>query len=310
MNKKLASILAVLIIVIFIGYIIFDIASPESNSKSVKSVESTETDQDNWVISKVFDPEIGSLKTVTVSSSGNIFLGGDSRVACFDKDLKPVWNLKSAKPVTALSISGDTIFASTIETILIISSAGELKDEWGPFEDKAIITSVASNSSLVTFADAGNKMVVVLTRNGEVKTMIGKTGEPFIIPSPYFDAALAEDNTLYIANPGNRRIETRDTEGSLIRFFGLPGTAPDAFCGCCNPAHFAVIPVGFVTAEKGINRIKILDEKGRFIEFVSSVNKFLPSIPLDVASFDGKTIYAANPFDGKLYVFNRKSKIE
>jgi hypothetical protein len=88
--------------------------------------------------------------------------------------------------------------------------------------------------------------------------------------------------------------------------FGEPGTAPGAFCGCCNPAHFALIPQGFVTAEKGINRIKILDADGKFIEFVSSKNSFTPSIPLDIASVDGITIYAANPADSKLYVFKRR----
>lgn len=306
MNKKLVSILAVLIIVIFIGYIIFDTASPDSKRTSGKPEESTDTGQDKWVVSNVFDPGTGSLKAVTISSSGNIFLGGDSSVACFDDKLNPVWNLKTTKPVTSISLSGDTLYASTIETILIINLKGELKDEWGPFEDNAIITSVTSNGSLVAFADAGNKMIIILNKKGEVKTLIGKTGEPFIIPSPYFDAVLTMDNTLYIANPGNSRVETRTTDGSLVRHFGLPGTAPDAFCGCCNPAHFALIPGGFVTAEKGINRIKILDENGKFVEFVSSVNKFTPSIPLDVASYDGKTIYAANHADGKLYVFKRK----
>ena len=306
MNKKVASILAVLVILIFIGYIIFDTASPEPKNKSVVPEENINADLDKWVISNVFDPEAGPLKAVAVSSSENIFLGGDSWVACFDKNLKFVWKLKTTKPVSALSVSGDTLYASTTETILIISSGGKLKEEWGPFEDNAIITSVGSNGSCVVFADAGNKIVVVLTRKGEVKTLIGKTGEPFIIPSPYFDVALTQDNTLFIANSGNRRVEKRSIEGKLISYFGQPGTAPDAFCGCCNPAHFAVIPNGFVTAEKGLNRIKILDHAGKFVEFVSSVNKFSPPVPLDLASPDGVTIYAANPADSKLYIFTRK----
>jgi hypothetical protein len=32
----------------------------------------------------------------------------------------------------------------------------------------------------------------------------------------------------------------------------------------------------------------------------------LASIPLDLASLDGTTIYAANPADSKLYIFKRK----
>jgi hypothetical protein len=42
------------------------------------------------------------------------------------------------------------------------------------------------------------------------------------------------------------------------------------------------------------------------VEFISSVNKFTPSIPIDVASLDGKIIYGANPADSKVYVFNKK----
>jgi hypothetical protein len=306
MSKKLVSVFAVVIILIFIGYIVIDTASSGTKKSSVKSEENPETEQDKWIVSKILDPGAGALKAVAVSSSGIVYLGGDSWVGCFDRNLKLLWNLLTPKPVTSLSISGDTIFASTMETILLISPRGEIKDEWGPYENNTIITSVTSNRSYVAYADAGNKVVMVLTKNGELKTLIGKSGEPFIIPSPYFDVAFADDNTLFIANTGNRRIETRNTEGSLIRFFGIPGTAPDAFCGCCNPAHFALIPDGFVTAEKGINRIKIIDNEGKFVEFISSENNFVPSLPLDVASFDGKTIYAANPADRKLYVFNRK----
>ena len=34
-------------------------------------------------------------------------------------------------------------------------------------------------------------------------------------------------------------------------------------------------------------------------------NDFIPSIPLDVASADGKTIYAANSVNNTLYIFKR-----
>jgi len=306
MNRKTASVLAVVVILIFIGYIIFDTISPEPKNSPANSGDTTKVNTDKWVVSRTFDPGLKSLKAVAVSLSGYIYLGGDSYVTCYDKDLKAIWNTKTSKPVTALSVSGDTVFASSIETIFIINAKGEMKDEWGPYEDSSIITSVSANRSFVAFADAGNKIVVLLDRKGDLKTIIGKTGEPFIIPSPYFDVALTENNTLFIANTGNRRIEMRGTDGSLISQFGQAGTASDAFCGCCNPAHFALIPGGFVTAEKGINRIKILDENGNFVEFVSSVNSFIPSIPLDVASVDGKIIYAANPADGKLYIFNRR----
>jgi hypothetical protein len=306
MNKKLASILSVLVILLFIGYMIFDSIRPESivNNAGERSLSDSLTEY--WKVSHVLNIKEGSLKAVTVSIKGRIYLGGDSFVSCFDNDLKLVWSIRTPFPVTSLSNFGDTIYASTIELIIVINTNGEIKDEWGPYEDKSLITSVSANKSFIAFADAGNKMIFILDKSGVVKKLIGQNDGQFILPSPYFDVALNEDNAVFVANTGHRRIETRNIEGELKSYFGEPGTAPGAFCGCCNPAHFAVIPNGFVTSEKGINRIKILNKSGAFVEYVSAVNKFYPSVPLDVASVDGKTIYAANPVDSKLYVFTRK----
>ena len=306
MNKKVVAIFSVLIILTFIGYIIFDTTRPEGFVINENKPQDDESLPDMWMSSGELKVKEGSLKAVTVSPAGNIYIGGDSFLSCYDRDLKLIWNLKTPYPVTSLSNYGDTIFASTMELILIISSGGEIKNEWGPFEDDGIITSVTSNNSYVAFADAGNKMIFILDKSGVVMKLIGQNDGQFIIPSPYFDVALSSDNTLFVANTGHRRVETRTIEGVLKSYFGEPGTAPGAFCGCCNPAHFILIPDGFATAEKGINRIKILSKTGEFVEFVSSDNKFIAPIPLDLATADGKTIYAANPADSKLYIFTRK----
>jgi DNA-binding beta-propeller fold protein YncE len=214
--------------------------------------------------------------------------------------------MEAPAPVSSLSFFGDSIYASTMDMVLVIDNEGKLLKEWGPFESNSIITSVSANKSQIAFADAGNKTIFILDKGGEVKRMIGGNDGQFIVPSPYFDVALDSAGFIYVANTGHRRVETRGIDGATISYFGEPGTAPDAFCGCCNPAHFLKTKTGYITAEKGINRIKILGESGEFIEFVSSENDFSPSVPLDIASFDGNTIYAANPFDSKLYVFKRK----
>ena len=173
--------------------------------------------------------------------------------------------------------------------ILVIGSNGKLEDEWGPFEDKSFITSVASNHTRVAYADAGNKMVVILDKQGRVEKIIGQNDGQFILPSPYFDVALDSTNNLYVANTGHRRIETRSPDGKLTDEFGEPGMAPVHFADVAILLTLLLPANGFITAEKGINRIKILGKKGEFIEFVSSGNKFVPSIPLDLASADGNT---------------------
>ena len=306
MNKKYIAFFSLMVILAFIGYIIYDTATSETESKAVTENSEESTIPDQWLVSKELLSVDGPLKSVTVSDNGYIYLGGDSYISCYDTVMNKVWSIKTPDKITSLSIYGDTIFSATAEMILLYTTGGKLIEEWGPFEENSIITSVTANKSFVVFADAGNKIVFILSKDGQVKYMIGQTGEKFIVPSPYFDVAIDKNNTLFIAHTGNFRIETRSINGSLKSLFGFPGTAPGGFCGCCNPAHFALIPGGFVTAEKGINRIKILDEKGNFVEFVSSKNKFTPPIPLDIALTDGKTIYAANPADSKLYVFTRK----
>jgi hypothetical protein len=306
MNKKTLTVLSVLVIVVFIAYIVYDVIKPSGELNDPKSATVPEI-ADAWKISNELNIAEGALKAVTVSPSGTVYVGGDSFLSSYDKDLKLRWNIKTPAPVTALSNYGDTIFASTLEQILIMNQEGKILNEWGPFEDSCIITSVSSNLKYVAFADAGNKTVFILDKGGEVKKMIGQNDKQFIIPSPYFDIALDKENELFTANTGHHRIETRTIDGVVKSWFGEPGTAPERFCGCCAPPHFALIPEGFVTAEKGINRIKILNKKGEFVEFVNSKNSFVKSIPLDVASADGVTIYAANPADSKLYVFKRKT---
>jgi hypothetical protein len=306
MNKKLVTVLSVLVIVVFIGYIIFDSVRPQDSLNDSTNAVSDEIIADAWRIERELKVSDGSLKAVAAGKDGSVYLGGDSFVNCYDKDLKIVWTVKTPYPVTSLAVRGDSLIASSVEQLMIMSLSGKIEDEWGPFEEGSIINSVAVNDKYVAFSDAGNKMVFILDRKGTVASMIGQNGDQFVLPSPYFDLALDNDNSLFIANTGHRRVETRDLQGKVLSQFGEPGIAPQAFCGCCNPAHFILIPDGIVTAEKGINRIKILSRSGEFKEFVSSDNSFFASVPLDLASPDGVTIYAANPADSKLYVFKRK----
>ena len=103
------------------------------------------------------------LTSVAVSEEGIVFLGGDSFVKSIRyRSCHNLWNLKTDMKITSLAVSGDTVFASTPETILLISTSGKLITEWGPYEGNSIITSVSADKKLVAFADAGNKRVFVL----------------------------------------------------------------------------------------------------------------------------------------------------
>jgi len=306
MNKRLTTAAIIVLLLVLIGYIVIDLVQKNESAPVSKDESASSAVSDQWIIKKVFEPGKGQLNAVAVSAD-HIFLGGEPFIAGYDSAFMLLWEYETGMPVTALAVSGERVYAAVKEIILVLNMKGEKIEEWGPFENNSMITSLSANETYVAFADAANRTIFILDKEGIAKKLIGKSEEPFVIPSFYFDVALGSDNKIFVANTGNKRIETRNMDGKILSFFGESGTRPEDFCGCCNPAHFAIIPGGFVTAEKGINRIKILDNNGEFVEFVSSVNDFVPPLPLDIASPDGKIIYGANPADSKLYVFKRKS---
>lgn len=307
MKNKILTVVSVLIIIAFVVFIILDFSfsSATPDSTTLASADSVTLPSDQWQVSEVYDCGEGSLKAVSVSSNGDLFIGGDSFITCLTPDLFQKWSIDTDEPVTALSVSDNTLYASTEETIMLVSMEGQINGEWGPYESNSYITSVTSNADYIAFADASNKRIFVLRKDGEVVYMMGHAGERFIIPSPYFDIAFTQNNILYAANTGMHRIEEWTADGRQTDFFGIAGLAPEAFSGCCNPAHLALLGSELVTAEKGLNRIKILSSEGEFIELVSSVNDFTPGVPLDIAGY-GNKIYGANPADSRLYVFTRR----
>lgn len=305
MSKKLTTIITVFLLLVLTAYLVTDLTMKKGAGPSFSILPSQEAFKDRWKLLKTIQPAKGMLRAVTACADNSFAAGGDSFISYYSSESGLIWNIYTEDPVSALSVSGNLIYSAEGRMIRVYDTSGKKTDEWGPFEENAIITSVTSNDNYVAFADAANRTVYVLNKKGIVAYLIGKEGQEFIIPSNFFDIALSNDDFLYVANTGNRRIEKRKLNGEIINKLGKAGTAPDGFCGCCNPAHFIVIPNGFVTSEKGINRIKILNSDGNFREMVSSVNNFKPSLPLDLASADGKTILAANPSDSKVYVFVR-----
>ncbi len=310
MNKKIAGIISVVLILICIGYIVFDIATGMSDKKIVIEEETEQAElETQWSVFKELKVENGKLTSVALSKKDKMICAGESFIAGYSTSLNLEWEYPLEETVWALAVFGDTLFATTREKICLFNLSGELLDEWGPYDDEAIITSITANREYVAFADAGNLLVYVLNKNGALKSIVGYPGNQFIIPSPYFDVHLTMDDTLVIANTGKRNIEFRNIEGELLRAFGEEGDDFGEFCGCCNPAHFAYTPDGnIVTAEKGLNRIKLIKPDGKLIEPIAQPANFAASYPLDIAVSSEGLIYAANPKDSKIYIFKRKDR--
>jgi sugar lactone lactonase YvrE len=266
---------------------------------------------DFWEIASIFDVVKGKLKVVETAEDGGIFLAGDSFISLYTADLSLKWECDTDCPITALAEKNDRIYAASAKKVTIFDNKGKKLTEWEHFNDNSILTSISVNDTYIAIADAGAKVVYILDNAGNIQHIMGKSDERFIVPSPYFDLHLADDNTLIVANPGKMRVERRNIDGTLIGSFGEPGIEPSSFCVCCNPSHIAVKNKKIFTAEKGLNRIKVLSENGEFIEFVTSNNNFLPPIPLDIAvSADESTVYGAYSQNSKLYIYKRKVNAE
>ncbi|MBN2236157.1 MAG: hypothetical protein JW729_01275 [Bacteroidales bacterium] len=305
MDKKLASVFSVVILLLFVVFIIYDVSNGLPEDTNEKAAEEIVQEQ-RWEIDQALLIPFGRLKAVA-SNQYVIIVGGEHFLAAYDtRELALLWNIQTDHSIYALAVSGNRIYASTGETILIYTLKGDIEEEWGPFDEKSQITSISANEHYIAFADASNKLVFILNQDGSLFTFFGKPGNQFIVPSPYFDVAFLDNEILGVANPGKRQIEYRTLQGDKVSFFGEEGVGLKAFCGCCNPAHFAFFPDGkIVTAEKGINRLKILNQNGELIELVSQSSLFKASVPLDLA-VGNETIYAANGADSKLYIFKRK----
>ncbi|MDA3906418.1 MAG: hypothetical protein PF484_10110 [Bacteroidales bacterium] len=308
MNKKIATYFSLAIIVLYIVYMVYDTSKSSPVAATSFNEEAQEVYDAKWGITETLNIPFGNLKAISLNEN-TIVVGGENFLAAYKSiDLSLLWNITTEKEIKALSVFDDMIYASIGEMIHLFNIDGTFIDEWGPYDEESYITSITSNKDFVAFADARNKLIFVVNKEGALKHYFGQPGNQFIVPSPYFDVSFLEDGNLAVANSGKRQIEYRKISGEIIEVFGEEGIGLEEFCGCCNPSHFALLPDGkIVTAEKGINRMKVLDQNGKLVELVSQSNLFKASIPLDIAISKEGEIYAANGADSILYIFKRNN---
>ncbi|HPJ59018.1 MAG TPA: hypothetical protein PLQ06_04765, partial [Bacteroidales bacterium] len=201
-RKKYVALFSLIIILSFIGYIVYDSIRPGNIATQESGAENDENKPpDKWKILKEVYVREG-LKAIALSPDGDIYLGGDSFVSCYDQDLSKTWSLETPEKITAITVYNDTVYATSEELIFLLNMDGRMIGELGPYEANCLITSVSANKDYLAIADAGNKIVFILKKDGEVVSMIGHFGEKLLIPSPYFDVSLTDDNELFMAQTG------------------------------------------------------------------------------------------------------------
>lgn len=259
-------------------------------------------------------PTMSNLTALAVDGKDNIIVGsrtgieilgqGGERSSCF-----PV-----SEPVNCLAVSpaGD-IIAGMKGHIEVYSRDGTRKAVWRSPDSRADFTSIAVSSNFVYAADYVGRAVWQFSPAGELLGRIGdKDGDRrkngFVVPSAFFDVAVAADGSLWVANPGEHRLEHFTADGRFLSCWGSFSMAADGFCGCCNPSNFAITPDGsFVTSEKHIVRVKIYDAIGGFKGIICGQEAWQKeAVGLDLAVDSQGRILVLDPQTDVVRVYSKK----
>ena len=253
---------------------------------------------------------------VALGPEGRIYVAGDGAVRVFDGDGERLAEIESEGSPRCLAVAGDgTVYVGTKDRVEVYGSEGARKAAWdGPGPD-CVFTSVAVSGSDVFVADAGNRVVLRYDASGALIGRIGERDEEggipgFVVPSPYFDLAVAAGGILWVANPGRHLVEAYTFDGEPISSWGRPSVRITGFCGCCNPTNFALFPDGrFVTSEKGLPRVKVYDAGGEFECVVAGTELFAEgTVGLDLAVDPRERILVLDPVAKSVRVFEARGK--
>ena len=236
--------------------------------------------------------EISKIKTglqnpcaIATDSSDRIYVAGDRAVRIFNNQGNVLSEIKLNDSPQCLTIADDgSIYIGMKEHIEIYNLTGKLIKKWNSLGQNVVITAIAVSGDDIFIADAGRKIVLRYDIFGKPKATIGKRnpdkGIPgFVIPSPYFDLAVAPDGLLKVVNPGLHKIESYTINGDLESSWGETSIDIKGFSGCCNPVNIAILSDGeFVTCEKGIPRVKVYNSKGNFDSVVAGAESFADTV--------------------------------
>jgi hypothetical protein len=243
------------------------------------------------------------LKGIAVGPEDRVYAAGDKAFVVLGSDGQKISRVELDKTPTCLAVGSDsTVYVGLWDHVEVFDSQGARKGSWSNPTPKSWITSIAVTETEVFVADFGEKRVLRYDKTGKLLGRLAPEGkgdgfERYEIPSPYFDVAVDASGSPWVAHTGRRVLENYNSEGKLGTSWGKSGPALDSFWGCCNPSHIAIRKDGsFVTAEKGVVRVKIHAANGDLIGVVAAAKDFQKGIHgLDLAVDSKDRILVADP---------------
>jgi hypothetical protein len=264
-------------------------------------------------------------RALVVDANGLLCVAGDKAVHVLDRAGKTLRSVTLAGEPQCLFVLVDgTLYVGLRDHVEVIDPKGQRQATWPGLGERAFLTSITASGSDVFLADAGNAVVIRCDATGKIiERMTGSPSEPFVAPSHYFDVAVASDGRLRVADPGRCRIETYTLRGDMESAWGRNSARIDGFCGCCNPVNFAMLPDGgYVTAEKGLVRVKVCNADGSLRAVVAGPEQLVEggaarvfqsaadalASGFDVAADSHGRVYVLDTIKNAVRVFVRKGE--
>ncbi len=318
-NNILTYLLVALVIIalIILGYFFIkpNHTGIDENPYSMKMDSLGEIPSDKFCATNYSSIQLECTKSeaIAVDKNNNIYASSDKKIICFDTIGNPVSEINCDYLATALAFSGDKLIAAFTNEISIYDATGKQLKNWKLGNEKSYITSLAAIDGSIYAADAQAAKVYCFSEDGKLLKTIGQSADKkeltfFVLPSFYFDVAIGTDKSVWVANTGRHKLVQLDNEEHIISSWGETSSAVDGFCGCCNPSNFALMRDGsFITAEKGLVRVKKYNKDGDFECVIAGPEKFKEDAKgLDIAIDSNDRIYVLEPEAMKIHIFEIK----
>ena len=246
----------------------------------------------------------GGIPRAIAYGRGNIYLAAGNEIQVIAGDWSRTLRKTLESAPTGIAVAGDGRIIISFSTYLaILDKHGDIIEQSVPLPSGSHFTSVAEYDGNIYVADATARKVRIFNPALELTgEFAGESGvsetHGFIVPGAHFSLAVNSENELWITNPGLHALQNYTAGGRLRSYLQNSSFGIEGFSGCCNPEYFAFLPGGgFVTSEKGLIRIKVMDESGEVVSVVAPGEKFRGGTRAPAVAVDDRGNVLALDFD-------------